>query len=365
MKKVLLINDYISSGGVENIMLEFAKFLTSREYDVTIYTKYRQKEFYSLYPKKVKYTYCYFHRFKKRSIISKIVNTFGRINYKLLLYRKYDIVINMKEGPTMHRALRYKNADKLITWLHIDYSKFHWTNHFFDNDEDERKCYAKFDTTIAVSNAVENGLIETIGDPGNIVVRYNPIDKDSIIKKSNNLCDVVKDEKKVLFVSVGRLCNEKRYKELVLEMAKREYNELLEFWIIGNGEDKYTEELCTIIEENCLCGVVKLLGRKDNPFPYVKQADFYVCSSYTESFGLAIHEALVLGVPVLTINCPGIVESLNEKVAIITHDIEELCDRIQEIIYNRNIAEEYRQKVLQYYECVSAKERFEEIEKIL
>ena len=55
--------------------------------------------------------------------------------------------------------------------------------------------------------------------------------------------------------------------------------------------------------EFSLHGELILLGAKDNPYPYIKQANLLVCTSRTESWSYVINEAKVLQTPVVTIRC--------------------------------------------------------------
>ena len=54
-----------------------------------------------------------------------------------------------------------------------------------------------------------------------------------------------------------------------------------------------------------LAKCVFLLGKKENPFNYLAQADLFVCPSRRESFGLVILEAMALGIPVITTATAG------------------------------------------------------------
>ena len=48
-----------------------------------------------------------------------------------------------------------------------------------------------------------------------------------------------------------------------------------------------------------------LLGQKENPFPYLRQADLFVQTSLFESYGLSLAEAMVLGLPVVSTKTDG------------------------------------------------------------
>ena len=53
-----------------------------------------------------------------------------------------------------------------------------------------------------------------------------------------------------------------------------------------------------------------MIGFQENPYPYIKNADLFVCSSLNEGYNLAISEAVILGVPVISTDCSGIRENL-------------------------------------------------------
>lgn len=55
---------------------------------------------------------------------------------------------------------------------------------------------------------------------------------------------------------------------------------------------------------------VQLLGFKKNPYKYTKNANLFVCSSRAEGYSLALAEAMILGLPVLSTSCGGTKEIL-------------------------------------------------------
>ena len=113
------------------------------------------------------------------------------------------MIVAFKEGEDMIFASKLR-AKRKVAWVHTDYSSFHWTPYLFENDEAERLCMAGFDAVAAVSKAAEKGILETVGDPGNLVTVYNPINYPAIEKKAG-LDTPPKPENKTLLVSVGRL----------------------------------------------------------------------------------------------------------------------------------------------------------------
>ena len=80
------------------------------------------------------------------------------------------------------------------------------------------------------------------------------------------------------------------------------------WWIVGAGPAM--PEIRTVIAEMNMDSYIKLVGMKDNPYPYVRQADLYVQPSRVESFGLTILEALILGKVVVSTETYGAKENI-------------------------------------------------------
>ena len=80
------------------------------------------------------------------------------------------------------------------------------------------------------------------------------------------------------------------------------------WWIVGDGPAM--PQIRSAIAEMDIDPYIKLVGMKDNPYPYVRQADLYVQPSRVESFGLTILEALILGKVVVSTDTYGAKENI-------------------------------------------------------
>ena len=229
----------------------------------------------------------------------------------------FDIAIAAQEKQTMRRTDAIR-AKRKFAWVHTDYSmRLKQAKPTFPSPEAERACMARFEKVVCVSETVRDSLIRAVGDPGNLVVCYNPINVSRILRLSQEDCPVTRSPARPLLVSVGRLVAEKNY--LLLLEACRQLAQSLDFelWLIGDGEERPRLE-AFLAENNLSC--VRLLGTQVNPFPYVRQADLFVSSSKTEGYGLTVQEALVLGVPVVAVSCPGVAESLDPRFGVLTEN---------------------------------------------
>ena len=149
----------------------------------------------------------------------------------------------------------------------------------------------------------------------------------------------------------GRLCYQKSFDRLLdaLNMLKKEnLTSKLHIDIIGGGEDY--SNLKSKIEEYDLKDTVTLLGKKDNPYAYMKKYDSVLLTSRAEAYCLVMVEALILKKPVLTTKVASAYEILcNEKYGIITENSTDgIYNMLKEAILNKDIIQEKSQNLLQY-----------------
>ncbi|MBA1190729.1 glycosyltransferase [Pseudomonas entomophila] len=243
----------------------------------------------------------------QRCYLRENIRMFGRANYDCLVnfdgYIRFWALL-MAQKP-------YPNNQKSIAYLHNDMVG-EWTKRF-PNLESIFNNYKAYDVLLSVSKAT------------NDLNKQNLQERFSITPEKFAYCDNLIDTEKVLrlaeekittpeevsifssgdeiFINVARLSVEKGHEDLILgfyEAQKIAPN--IKLVIVGDGPLKH--KLQTLISSKGLSGKVFLLGRKDNPFKYLKKATCFVFSSKHEGQGLAILEAMILGLPVICTNFP-------------------------------------------------------------
>lgn len=136
---------------------------------------------------------------------------------------------------------------------------------------------------------------------------HNIILPDEIIKQSKEPDTSMIHDGSTILCTVGRLSPEKG-QDMIPEIAKMLKDAGYRFcwYLIGDGA------LSSVIEEKSreydVEDCVKLLGRKENPYPYMAGCDIYVQTSLTEALCTTTLEAKILLKPVLTTNVPGMQE---------------------------------------------------------
>ncbi len=151
---------------------------------------------------------------------------------------------------------------------------------------------------VAVSKGVEKDFIEIFGSKSRITTIYNPIDVEQVVSTSN---EYIPDIEKPYIVNVGKFKQQKRHDILIKAYAKANVQEKLV--LVGTGE--LLEASKKLVKDLGIEDKVIFTGFKKNPYPYIKHAKLMVVSSDFEGFSIAILEALALGTPIISTDCPS------------------------------------------------------------
>lgn len=371
-KKILFLIHTLGGGGAEKVLVNLVNNM-SDEYDITLMTIIDTGIFKKdLNKNKIKYKTMFkvpnkisnssndisgsllnkTSRFKK--IMASCYSFFWKIIpiktlYKWKIKEKYDIEVAFLEGITAKVISASNNPNsKKYVWIHVDLQNEKKSEKVFLNRKQEKKCYSKFDKIVCVSNVVKEKFIEKYNfDEKKVIIKYNPInDKDILEKCNEKINDMPKNKGGYTLVTIGRLQYQKGYDRLV-RIAKKLKEDSISFkiYIIGVGPDEDT--LKKYIIDNGLINYVELLGFKKNPYPYLKNADLFVCSSRAEGFSTVATEATILGIPIVTTDCSGMKELLgNSEYGLITeNDEESLYKGLKKMLIDINIYIKYKEKI--------------------
>lgn len=347
--KILIINDVVQGGGVERVMQDIVSHLCQSAVQTTVLClNSKRKEMRRVLPPQV--TCMSLQPAVRRGfrfhIIRKLHDIWKKYVINKAARRKWDVVLAIKEGDSMKVAASIP-AERKFAWVHVDYQFLYWTKAIFTSAEEERTLMQHFDAVVCVSQAAADSVRRVIGDPGNLCVRYNPLDASGIRKKA--LLDTVsKDSARPRFVAAGRLVEEKNFLMLVQSAIKLLQENDFELHIVGNGPQH--EMLHSMIAKAGVQDNIKLLGFQENPYPYIKSADWFVSTSVSESYGLVVQEALILGVPVITTRCPAIDEVCDARCCILLDNEEKaFIEGMRRVLNNPTLKDEYRARIQAFY----------------
>lgn len=346
-KKIMFMVNSLYGGGAEKILQTILNNMDSNKYNITLYSMHREhidkSKYLSDFTYKVVFdTYTGHQKIKKiySSIFDKIRgwifnNCSSKLFYKLFIHGKYDVEIAFIEGESTKIIAGSTNQkSKKLAWVHTDLQENPWTDFLYKDKIDEQKHYLIYDKIICVSDSVRHAFSEKYGINNNVVVLYNPFDKEEIIKKSNEKIAIVKDQS-LRLISVGRLEKQKGYDRLISIAAKLKKSGFkFNLTILGEGTERSVLE--QQIAEYGLKNQVHLIGYVDNPYGYIKNSDLFVCSSRSEGFSTVVAESIILEIPVISTRCAGTDELFgNYKCGDIVDNTEEaLYKGLKDIFLN-------------------------------
>ena len=260
---------------------------------------------------------------------------------------RFDVEIAFFRGLSVKIVSGSSNENAVrLAWVHNDFRRVKGFQNNFKNMREVFDAYSRFDRVVCVSNEASDGFREVVGDTGNLAVIYNLLPAERI--KALTLGEAFYKIKRAPLhaVVVARLSDRAKGQLRLIGAVSRLRSEGIDISlsIVGGGED--FEAISRAVRDNRAEDCIELHGQQRNPYPYIKNADLLVCSSYYEGFNLTVAEALILGVPVLSTKCTGPCEILgNGRYGmIVENSAEGLYNGLKQLAENPALLAEYREK---------------------
>jgi glycosyltransferase involved in cell wall biosynthesis len=169
-----------------------------------------------------------------------------------------------------------------------------------------RWLYPQVDHIVAVSEGVAYDTVTITGLAADRVsVIRNPVITPGLWEKSREPVDHpwFDDGGAPVILGAGRLTRQKDFPTLIRAFALLGAERRARLVILGEG--RLRRSLETLAEELGLCDKVSLPGFVANPYAYMAKASLFVLSSAWEGSPNVLTEALALGVPVASTDCPS------------------------------------------------------------
>ncbi len=342
-EKVLFVIESLGGGGAEKVLSTMMHHIDKNQYDVSVLAICGGGRYESEVAANVNYDCLLNHSDRYKGIMKlyyvlkyKLIYSWLPIElvYRLFVPKGFDVEVAFVEGfATKLLAASNNKRAKRIAWVHVDLVYRPWTldSGIFDSLEEERIAYQKYDRVVCVSKSVEKVMRGTYGVTSTVSI-YNPVDVPLIRELGNEHSLFSVDRMRYNIVSVGRLAREKGYDRLlpIIRNVRKVYPNV-HLWLIGAGADE--QVLKTQADDLGISDCVTFTGFMKNPYALMSKMDLFVCSSRAEGFSLALAESMVLGVPVVSMNCSGPNELIdNNKYGVLCDTYDDLEKAIQNAI---------------------------------
>jgi N-acetylglucosaminyldiphosphoundecaprenol N-acetyl-beta-D-mannosaminyltransferase len=331
---------HLGFGGIEKYISSLCKMLEDN-YEIEIISTYMvfDKPAFN-FSDKIKITYLindkpYFKEMK-----------FSLNEFKILTFLKYffkNLIIFINKNRLNIKAIKNINSDIIITtrdfhnklvgkYANSKIMKIASEHNFHNNDE----VYIKnliaslkgFDYFVVVSNELKKFYKNKINSTKCVCIP--------------NVIDEIYNEPKYNYnhniVSVGRLSKEKGFADLldVIDLVKKEIPNI-HLDLIGDGNERENLELkvnALELTKNVTLHGFKEGKEKEN---IITKNSLYVMTSYSESFGIVLIEAMAYGLPCIAFDsASGAREVIIQKDLLIpSRDKYELSKKIIELLNNK------------------------------
>ena len=249
-----------------------------------------------------------------------------------ILDKEYDVAISYL-WPHYFISEKVK-AKRKIAWIHTDYSTI-------ETDIDmDLKMWNKFDYIMAVSEECKNAFLKKYPSLKEKVKVMENITSPNFIRKmaEEDIEEDIKKDDSFKLVSVARLSHAKGIDNAVKALKLLHDRGLtnIKWYVVGYGGDEGM--IRKIIKENNLEDSFILLGKKINPYPYMKAGDIYVQPSRYEGKAVTVTEAQILNKPVLITNYPTAKSQVRDKYdgLICELSVEGIANAIEDLFNNKH-----------------------------
>lgn len=312
-KRIGLLVDSLVGGGAERVALNFADTFRALGHDVHIFI-IRNEVAHDINDHRV-------HALSETGVLAK-----SRLVNKFLLARRlrqaiaaieangkpFDFFISNAEDMDRLSGIahlpnvfiRYRNSMLHFlgckvgnkTGLKRAIRQYRWLRKF-------RHIYSGHHI-VAITEAMKKELLEEVGlKPASITVIYNPFDFENLRRLAAEPAPVPDDP---YIVYSARISGRKNQELLIRAWAKSgiPHRLVLVGGTTDEKEENYLRHLQALIRELGVEDRVTFTGFQKNPYPWVKQAALFVMSSESEGLPTVLIEALILGTPVVSTDCP-------------------------------------------------------------
>ena len=370
-KRIFISMHYMELGGAESALIGMLQSIDYTRYDVDLFIHSHQGEMMRFIPKEVNllpeigaYSMIerpmtevlrkgyfrvllarlkakwQFNQYLKKKGVKESAASFQYIGNAVTpvlpsLYHlgKFDLAISYLNP---HNIVRDKVlAKKKICWIHTDYTRIDI------NVDLELPIWSSYDYVMSISPDVTKTFLQVFPSLNNKIVEMENIMSSEFVRKRADEADVTaempKNDHTINILSVGRFCEAKNY-DNVPDICRRirEQGIDIRWFLIGYGDE---ETILLKIREAEMEQHVIILGKRTNPYPYMKACDIYAQPSRYEGKSVTVREAQMLCKPVVVTDYPTAKSQIKNGVdgVIVPMDNESCAKEMADFILNMDL----------------------------
>lgn len=372
--KVLFRHRSMEMGGVEKVLLSLLNNLDPDKFEMTVCLNLNQGELREAFPNHVRKVSLTAGKedFSSNPIIQKVQIAKRRLFLEKLrnkpeiidqkyLKDKYDVEIAMTYGD-FESVLNSSNKNsKKIGWFHSDIT----VPKLQPMVPKILQQIPLFDFFVWGSQQTKDIFEDTYPTvklpPNQVILNAIPINEIKLKAKEFPV-----SYNKKTFVAVGRLHSRKGF-HVLMEAHKKLLEDGFDHQVvvIGDGEERPTLEKQASMHS--VTDTFKLIGTLANPYPHIKNADYFIMPSESEGWPLIIAETLILRKPIIATNVGGIPEMItNEKNGLlVNYSAQDLYQAMKEFLTNEILVSHIVENLIDSEKQFDNKKIFDAVESII
>ena len=375
--RICFLNLNLQSGGAERQLVQLVRHWPRNNHHLRVVLLEQKGVWLDELPVNVPY-----HALAPRmppGSLRKILWTFWLVPRlrKFLIEHPCDVVLTFLWLPTVLAAIalhQLPNPPLLVWSVQSDLTrdlKLHWDG-WLRQWLVRTLLPKKVNHFIAVSEGVRRKIQMFLGIPADrFTVIPNGIDLNRIRDMAVKPDPIPPKEVPVRLISIGRLHLAKGMDVLLHALAKvKHQSHDWECYILGDGPERSRlMQMATVLELN---GYLSFFGYTPNPYAWLRTADIFVSPSRWETFGIAIVEAMALGLPVIATATDGAKDIISDGVnglLVPVDDASALADAITKLMHDpslrQRLGEKAKQKAQQFDAPLIAQRYAELLEQLM
>ena len=254
---------------------------------------------------------------------------------------EYDLAISFLMPHNY--VVKKVRAKKKLGWIHTDYSTVHV------DVKRELPVWGQLDYIASISEEVGEKFVETFPTLKDKIIPVENILSSRFIRQraEEEVISLDSDPSTIKLLTIGRFSNPKKMEEIPVICRKIVDAGIdIKWFIIGYGSVEIEQEVRDNAQREGVTDRVILLGKKENPYPYIKACDIYVQPSRYEGKSITVREAQILCKPVIVTNYPTASSQIQSGLdgVIVPLDVDACAGEMTAFI--RNV--ELQQKIVKY-----------------
>ena len=323
MKKIDIITKAMTSGGAERVIAQLANYFTEKDITCRIITTENREVMYPLHEK---IDVVAIGKKSDNKAIDRILR-YKEIR-KIVQANKPDVILTMPEDTGIYAILALIGTGIPV---YVSERNNPWVMPDVKITRLLRKVAYPFAKGIIFQTQMAKSFFpEYIQKKG--VVLQNPVD-------ATRIPEPYIGERKKVFAAVGRLEPQKNFPMLIKAFSEF-HKEEKDYQLIIYGEGKERTNLEKLIKQLNLEGAVILPGRNKDVLNAINDYAAFILSSNYEGKPNVLIEAMCMGMPVISTDCPSggpreLIHNGENGLLIDVNNVEEMKRAMKQIVGGR------------------------------